>query len=302
MNAQSEASGQVASMTGFARIDGSAEGQSWTIEVKSVNGRTLDLRCRLPAGFDALEPVARSALSTRLKRGSVSLTVSLARQSSTAPVRINRDLLTQLAALARELADLGLAPPSLDGLLAVRGVVEQAEDALSESARRAVELALGVDLGRALDQLAQMRLAEGARLIAVLIDHLAEIERLTGAAASLAATQPAALKERLRLQVQALLDAAPALPEERLVQEAALLIAKGDIREELDRLRAHVAAARELIAGGGTIGRQLDFLCQEFNREANTLCSKSTDVELTRLGLALKTAIEQLREQTQNIE
>lgn len=288
-------------MTGFARVDGHDDHFAWTLEVKSVNGRSLDIRCRLPSGLDALEAVARTEIPRRLKRGSINVALNLTRTAPTSSVRINRDLLTQVLALARELEGDGAAPPRLDALLAVRGVIEVVEE--DEAAPRAkLEAILTAGLTQVIDRLATARAAEGARLATILSQHLDEIVRLTEAASRTAALQPEALKERLRTQLAALLEAVPALPEERLAQEAALLIARGDIREELDRLRAHVAAAHDLLAEGGAIGRRLDFLCQEFNREANTLCSKSGEVELTRIGLGLKAAIEQLREQVQNIE
>lgn len=289
----------IASMTGFARADGQGEGFSWVVEAKSVNGRSLDLRCRTPAGFESVESLARAELSRRFKRGSISLSVTLTRTGGSPQIRINRELLDQLLALARELG--AGAPPRFDALLAVRGVVEPVEDNDPE-VRRRLEVKVGEAALLALDRLAVARLDEGRRLAAVLTGHLDLIARLTGDAGAVASTQPAALRERLRQQVTALLDAVPGLPEERLAQEAALLATRADIREELDRLAGHAEAARALLAEGGAVGRRLDFLCQEFTREANTVCSKSADLELTRIGLALKAAVEQLREQVQNIE
>lgn len=291
----------VASMTGFARVDGHGDGYHWTFEAKSVNGRNLDLRCRLPSGFDAIEAVARAEVPKRLARGNLNLTLTVNRTQSVSQLRINRELLAQVLELAREIEGAGAAPPRLDTLLAVRGIIEPVEEDETE-ARERVEAALKSDLSRLIDQLVVARIAEGNRLAEVLHGHLDEIERLVTAAGACASTQPAALREKLRAQVAALLNAAPALPEERLAQEAAILIGKADVREELDRLTAHIQAARDMMAEGGAIGRRFDFLCQEFNREANTLCSKSADVELTRIGLSLKAAIEQLREQVQNIE
>jgi uncharacterized protein (TIGR00255 family) len=194
------------------------------------------------------------------------------------------------------------APPRADGLLALRGVLEGGEESEDEALRERRQRALLANWEKALEALVAMRRAEGARLIPILEARLAEIARLVAAAEQSAAAQPEAIKLRLGEMVAALLDASPALPPERLAQEAALLVAKADIREEIDRLSAHVVAAQELLAGGGAIGRRLDFLCQEFNREANTLCSKSADVALTRIGLDLKAVIEQLREQVQNLE
>lgn len=291
-------------MTGFARAEGRDDSLQWIWEVKSVNGRTLDTRCRVPSGMDGLEPVARAAVAERMRRGNVTVSLTLARGAAPPTVRINREVLARLLEVVKELQEsIDAAPPRLDGLLAIRGVVEVIEDELEDEALRQLRFdRIAATLSEALDALCRMRAAEGARLAALIAGHLDEIERLRNAAADTAAAQPEALRERLRNQVAALLEASPALPEDRLAQEAALLIAKSDVREELDRLAAHISAARDLLNEGGAIGRKLDFLCQEFNREANTLCSKSADVQLTRIGLGLKAAIEQLREQVQNIE
>ncbi|CAO3420502.1 UPF0701 protein YicC [Azospirillum doebereinerae] len=291
----------VASMTGFARVDGHGDGFSWTFEAKSVNGRSLDLRCRLPSGFDGIEAAARADVPKRLGRGNVNLTLTVNRTQAVSQLRINRDLLAQVLELAREIEGAGAAAPRLDSLLSVRGIIEPVEEDETE-ARERVESAVKGDLAKLIDQLVVNRLAEGARLAAVLNGHLDEIARLVDAAGACAATQPETLREKLRTQVATILGSFPALSEDRLAQEAAILIGKADVREELDRLRAHIQAAREMMAEGGAIGRRFDFLCQEFNREANTLCSKSSDVELTRIGLSLKASIEQLREQVQNIE
>ncbi len=291
----------IASMTGFARVDGHGDGYSWTFEAKSVNGRSLDLRCRLPSGFDSIEAATRAELPKRLARGNVNLTLTVNRAQAVSQLRINRELLAQVLELAREIEGAGAAAPRLDSLLAVRGIIEPVEEDETESRER-VESALKADLAKLIDQLVVNRLAEGARIAEVLNGHLDEIARLVDAASACASTQPEALREKLRAQVAAILGSFPALSEDRLAQEAAILIGKADVREELDRLRAHIQAARDLMAEGGAIGRRFDFLCQEFNREANTLCSKSADVELTRIGLSLKASIEQLREQVQNIE
>ena len=295
--------GTIASMTGFARAEGDAEGIAWTWEIKSVNSKSLDLRFRLPPGLDALELPLRALLSERLKRGSIGVNLVLSRAGGGGGVRVNRAALEQVLALARELArEIDAAPPTVDGLLALRGVLDGGEEELDTAARERREAALIASFRQAIDALGTMRRAEGARLGLVLQERLDDIAKLVAAAESSAAAQPEAIRQRLRTLIAALVEAVPAMSEERLAQEAALLVARGDIREELDRLHAHIAAARELLAEGGAIGRRFDFLCQEFNREANTLCSKSADVELTRTGLALKAAIEQLREQVQNIE
>ena len=290
-------------MTGFARTEGQDGPLSWTVEARSVNGKSLEVRCRMPPGNDALDAVARAEAARILKRGNVNVNVTAQRALTAAPLRLNRALLAQVIELAREIEGAGAAPPRLDALLAVRGIIEtEEEQPESEAVRESRERAMARSITQALEALAAARLSEGARLHTVLEAHLSEIERLTEAAAGQASLQPAALKERLRRQVSELVEASIGLPEERLVQEAALLIGKADVREELDRLRAHIAQARELLAEGAAVGRRFDFLCQEFNREANTLCSKSADVELTRIGLSLKASIEQLREQVQNIE
>lgn len=291
----------IASMTGFSRVDGGIGGFSWTLEVKSVNGRNLDLRCRAPTGFDSVEAAARQLAQGRLSRGSVNLSLQVSRATAQATVRINRALIDELRALARDIDGPDATPPRLEALLGVRGVVESADEEETTD-RAALEAALRDVVEKALDGLVVSRLAEGERLEALLRGHLGEISRLVEETAGLGGIQPEAVRERLRNQVQALVDQVPALSEERLAQEAALLLVKADVREELDRLRAHLRAADDLLAEGGAVGRKFDFLCQEFNREANTLCSKSADTGLTRIGLALKATIDQLREQVQNVE
>ncbi|MSO71585.1 MAG: YicC family protein [Alphaproteobacteria bacterium] len=293
----------LSSMTGFARATGSDATGAWGWEAKSVNGRGLDLRCRLPASFDHVEPVARAAVAERFKRGNVSLTLTFDRTKEPRRYRINRALLDELLALGRGLEGrVAEGAPRLEGLLAVPGVVEAATESEDEEHTRQREQALAASLAQALDRLADSRLEEGAKLAQVVADRLTEIAGLTDRASASAAAQPAALRERLQKLLRLLLDAEPALPEERLAHEAALAATKADVSEELDRLRMHVAAMRALLTAPAPVGRQLDFLCQELNREANTLCSKATDMELTRIGLALKGAIEQLREQIQNVE
>jgi uncharacterized protein (TIGR00255 family) len=293
----------IASMTGFAHVEERDGDYRDVWEIRSVNGRNLDIRCRLPPGLEALDPVVRAAVPRFCRRGSLSVTLAVDRSAVQQAVKINRPLLDQLLALAGELQGRSAADsPRLDGLLAVRGVIEVAEPEHDPARLEARNQRLAQGLDRALEQLRLMRLAEGARLVILLEEQLAEIEGLCRQAAASASAQPAALMARLKKQLSTLLDGTTEIAEERLVQEVALLVVKGDIREELDRLAAHVDAARQLIAEGGAVGRKLDFLCQEFNREANTLCSKATDIELTRCGLALKSAVEQLREQVQNIE
>jgi uncharacterized protein (TIGR00255 family) len=288
-------------MTGFARAQGDELGISWVWETKSVNGKSLDLRLRLAPGFDALEPSLRAMLAQRFRRGNISAVLAITR-TAPAAVRINRDALAQLVSLMNEIAgEVEAAPPRLDGLLALRGVVETIEDddeAVLEGRRSAVLDSWETALGR----LAVARAEEGARLALLLGDQLEEMAVLVRAAKDCAAAQPEAIRERLKTMLASLADLVPGLPEDRVAQEMALLIARSDVREELERLRAHLEQARDLLQEGGAVGRRLDFLCQELNREANTLCSKSGDIELTRIGLSLKAAVEQFREQVQNIE
>jgi uncharacterized protein (TIGR00255 family) len=291
----------VSSMTGFAHAEGEADGISWIWEVKSVNGRALELRLRLPAGFEPIEPQLRAALAQRCRRGNISATLAVTRLTPPA-IRINRVVLAQIVALSRELSgEIDAAPPRLDGLIGMRGVIETVEDDADDivEARRAAVLA---GWSTALDRLAAARSEEGARLAAILGDQRGALAALVEAASGCAAAQPTAIRARLEALLAELSGLAPAMPEERVAQELAMLVSRADVREELDRLRAHIAQVGDLFERGEAIGRQLDFLCQELNREANTLCSKSADIELTRIGLSLKAAIEQFREQVQNLE
>ena len=274
---------------------------SWVWEIKSVNGRALDLRLRLAPGFDALEPELRAALAQRFRRGNFSANLAVTRTTPPA-LRVNREALSQLVTLINELSgEIEAAPPRLDGLLALRGVVETVEDE-DETVLEARRHAVLAGWNAALDRLADARAEEGARIAALLGGQLDEMAALVAAAADCAATQPAAIRERLRTVLTSLADLMPSMPEERVAQEVALLAARSDIREEIERLRAHLEQAGELLQQGEAVGRRLDFLCQELNREANTLCSKSADIELTRIGLSLKAVVEQFREQVQNIE
>jgi uncharacterized protein (TIGR00255 family) len=296
-------SGDIHSMTGFARADGSDERYHWSWEIKSVNSRNLDLRFRLPPGYDHVEARARVDIAARFARGNVSVHLNLKRADRGARMRVNREALSDMRSLLDELrADTDIAPSPAAALLSLPGVLEPIDDDEDEAVADARATALIATLGTALDGLAAARGDEGTKLGAIVNDHLNEIESLCRAAAGLAAAQPAAVQNRLSERLAELLDGETRVAEDRLAQEVALLASKADVREELDRLTGHVEAARALIGGGGPMGRKLDFLCQEFNREANTLCSKSSDLELTRVGLDLKAAVERLREQIQNIE
>jgi uncharacterized protein (TIGR00255 family) len=288
-------------MTGFARAEGEADGVSWTWELKSVNSRSLDLRLRLPPGFDPLEPQLRAGLARRVRRGNIAATLSVTRLVPPA-IRINRAMLAQIVALLGELAgDIEAAPPRLDGLIGLRGIIETVEDEPT-SVVEARHAAVVDGWSLALDRLVAARSEEGARLAAMLAAQRGELAALVEAAAGCASAQPSAIRARLESLLGELSGLAPTMPQERVAHELAMLVTRADVREELDRLRAHNAQAGDLLERGESVGRQLDFLCQELNREANTLCSKSADIELTRIGLSLKAAIEQFREQVQNLE
>jgi uncharacterized protein (TIGR00255 family) len=290
---------QIASMTGFARAAGTTGAVQWAWEVRSVNGRGLDVRIRVPAGYDGLGETARTALQKTLSRGQCQLTLTLTKPEQAARVRINESLLASLAqAVARVPVPEGVAPATMDGLLGVRGVIEVEDEAGAETETFARDLAEGVV--RVVADLVEARRAEGRQLAEVVTAQVDRIAALTQAAEDNPARKPEAVRARLAAAIEAL--GGTNLDPDRLHQEAMLLAGKADVREELDRLHAHVASARELLAAGGAIGRRLDFLAQEFGREANTLCAKANDISLSRIGLDLKAVVEQFREQVQNIE
>ncbi len=293
----------LASMTGFARTSGVHGILRWAWELKSVNSKGLDIRFRLPPGRDLLEPAIRAAISKALSRGNITVNLTIQREGAAPQVRVNEEVLAAVIATSRELAKkIEAQPPTIDGILAIKGVMEIIETEESDAEREAANAELLKGFDAALRELVAMRAKEGGVIGGVLSDRIAEIESLTKSAEAAPARSVDAIRTRLAEQVKELLASTSALDSDRLHQEAALLAAKADVREELDRLGAHVGAARALMKGGGAVGRKLDFLAQEFNREANTLCSKSNDVSLTSIGLALKTAVDQFREQVQNIE
>ena len=291
------------SMTGFGRTDGVHGETNWFWEVRSVNGRSLDLRLRLPSGLERLEAGTRSLCQETLARGNCTINLGTKREAGKMEIRLNDVALAQALAVAQRAQGLtDLTPASLDTLLAMRGVVETAELEESEEQRASLTEVLLAGLTVALDQLVAARTAEGERLQLVIEMQLATIEELVLRATNEVARQPEVFAERFREQIARLNDVSATFEPERLHQEALLLATKADIQEELDRLRAHVAAASELIASGQPAGRKLEFLAQEFNREANTICSKASGIEISRTGLELKAVIDQLREQVQNIE
>ncbi len=294
----------LASMTGFARSAGASDRARWTWEIRSVNAKGLDVRIRTPVGWDRVEQAARAAAAARLKRGAVQATLAVDRLVGAVEARVNEAALAAvLAAAAAVAARLPSAPPpTVDAILAQRGVVEFVEPEETADQRAELESAVLSGFEEAVEALTAAREAEGAALEAVLADRLFAIEDLTRRAEACPARQPDAVRRKLADQVAALLGAQPALDPDRLHQEAALLATRVDVREELDRLFAHVEAGRGLIAEGGAVGRRLDFLAQEFGRESNTLCAKSNDRSLTAIGLELKAVVEQFREQVQNVE
>ena len=291
----------ISGMTGFGRAEGAQAGWTWAVEARSVNGRNLETRFRGPPGFDGLERAAREGAQARFQRGQLTVGVQAKRSEGAGSVRVNVEQLERYLAIGAAYLDDGrVKPPRLDGLLALRGVIEAEDAGLDPEVQASLEAAMAATLAVALDGLAVARREEGLALLPVLSAQMDRIGDLAGQAAETAAGQPAAIKARFEARLKEL--AGEAASEERIVQEAAAMAVKADVREELDRLAGHVDAARELLASEGGVGRRLDFLTQEFMREANTLCSKSQTGALTKLGLDLKATIEQFREQVQNVE
>jgi uncharacterized protein (TIGR00255 family) len=293
----------VPSMTGFGADEGRHGVVSWRWDIRSVNGKGLDVRLRLAPGHETLEPRLRERIAGRLTRGNVSVGLNVARDGGGTELSINEAALAQVMAIAERLRARGnFAPLSVEGILGLRGVIEVGEGGEDPETVEARHTAMLASFDRALDQLVEARAAEGRRLAPVIEEQLASIASLVETIAASPSRATDAIRARLKEQIARLLETGVPLDEQRLHQEAALLAVKADVDEELQRLRAHVAAARELMAGGKPAGRRLDFLAQEFNREANTTCSKANDIDTTRAGLALKAVIEQMREQIQNIE
>lgn len=293
----------IVSMTGFAEAQGQRDGARWRWEAKSVNGRGLDVRLRVPPGFDGIEQAARKLATERFRRGSIQATLTFEPQEGTRGLRIDPVALAAAVKIAKEVAlETGLAPARIDGLLMLKGVLVQDDgQTLDEEARAYRDAAVLETLALALDSLTRARANEGLKLGTVLSAQIAEISLLTEEATRLGAAQPAAIRDKLAAALKETM-ASGNFSDDRLAQEVALIALRADVREELDRLHAHVQEARSLINSGDAVGRKLDFLAQEFNREANTLCSKSSDIQLTRVGLALKATIDQFREQSQNVE
>ncbi len=293
----------LSSMTGFARRQGIVGTYAWAWEIRSVNAKGLDLRLRLPAGWDAIEPALRARAAEVVARGTLHATLSVERQGAAPAVKVNEGVLQAVIATLNALAGRVAAEPArLDGILAIKGVIEVSEADEREEERTAAQAAVIKGFDGALADLAGMRRHEGEALGRVLATRLTEISALVARAEAAPGRQPEAIKARLAEQIAALLETAERFDPDRLHQEAILIASKADVREELDRLTAHVAQAGQMIRDGGAVGRRLDFLAQEFNRETNTLCAKASDLELTNIGLELKSLVEQFREQVQNLE
>ncbi|MEX0591012.1 MAG: YicC/YloC family endoribonuclease [Xanthobacteraceae bacterium] len=293
----------LASMTGFARAHGTSGTYGWAWEIKSVNSKGLDLRLRLPPGWDVVEAPVRASAAKSLARGAVSAALEVKREGGAPAVRVNEEVLKAVLDTFKVVGKrVQAAPPSLDGILSLKGVIEIVDAEESEDERNKAEAAVVAGFDRALNDLVAARHGEGVALSRILSERIAEIAKLVAAAEASPARTPEAIRARLAEQVKTLLDTGAKFDPDRLHQEALLLAAKVDVREEIDRLQAHVAAARDLLKGGGAVGRRLDFLAQEFNREANTLCAKANDASLTAIGLELKAVVDQFREQVQNLE
>jgi uncharacterized protein (TIGR00255 family) len=293
----------LSSMTGFARGHGVTGAYAWSWELKSVNAKGFDLRFRMPPGWDAVEVAARKQAAEALARGTVYANLTIERKGVTATVKVNEPVLAAVLQTVQRLSGkVEAAPPTLDGILALKGVIEVGEADELEEDRRAAEAAVDEGFAATLADFIDMRREEGAMLGRLLSARLEEIAALTARAEAAPGRKPEAIKARLAEQVATLLDASERFDADRLYQEAVVMAARADIREELDRLASHVAQAQKLIAEGGAIGRRLDFLAQELHRESNTLTAKANDVELTNIGLELKTVVEQFREQVQNLE
>lgn len=289
---------QVSSMTGFGRAEGADDRYRWAWELRSVNGRGLDMRLRVGMGFERLDPEIRKRLSTAFKRGSLTASLDVRALGEVSSATVNHTLLGELEQLCRDRGQ----DPAIDRLLAVRGVIDSGEDRNAAAEDEARCKAVLASLEQAVAAMAQARRVEGSETEKHLRARVDEIADLVSQANALDTTRLPAIRDRLLAQIDELLGDGRDLNRDRIEQEAALLATKADIREELDRLSAHVEQARSLLDGGGPVGRKLDFLTQEFNREANTLCSKSSDTELTNIGLAMKAAIDQMREQAANLE
>jgi uncharacterized protein (TIGR00255 family) len=293
----------LSSMTGFARSHGASGPYTFEWELKSVNAKGFDLRMRLPPGWDDLELAVKKRAGELLSRGTIYANLNVKRAGAVSTIRINEEVLASIVRVAGVLAGkIDAVAPSIDGLLAIKGVIEVVEPESDEAEDKAAKAAAAAAFEQALADLVAMRQREGMTLGQILSQRMDEIEQLAKKAEAAPGRKPEAIKARLAEQIAALLDSSDRFDPDRLNQEAIMIAAKADIREELDRIGSHIAQARDMIGKGGPVGRRLDFLAQEFNREVNTCCSKSNDLELTNTGLEMKNVVEQFREQVQNLE
>jgi uncharacterized protein (TIGR00255 family) len=293
----------LSSMTGFARSQGGAGAYRWAWEIRSVNAKGLDLRLRLPPGWDVVEQAVRARAGEVLARGTLHATLNVEREGAAPVVKVNEDVLKAVIATMNSLAGrVEAQPPRLDGILTIKGVIEVTDAAESEADRATAQAAVTKGFDATLVELTKMRRHEGEALGRVLTTRLDEITALVARAEASPGRKPDAIRARLAEQIAELLEASERFDPDRLHQEAILIASKADVREELDRLTAHVAQAMKTLRDGGAVGRRLDFLAQELNRETNTLCAKANDMELTNIGLELKSLVEQFREQVQNLE
>lgn len=293
----------LSSMTGFARSHGTSGPYTFDWELKSVNAKGFDFRVRLPQGWDEVETTARKRAAEALSRGTVYANLTVKRANAVSTIRINEDVLASIVKVAGELSGrIDAVAPSIDGLLGIKGVIEVVEPESDEAEDKVAAVAISTAFNEALFSLVEMRRREGETLGAILLQRMDEIESLVKRAETAPGRKPEAVRARLAEQIAALLEASDRFDADRLNQEAIMIATKADIREELDRLTSHIAQAREMIGKGGAVGRRLDFLAQEFNREVNTCCSKSNDLDLTNTGLEMKNVVEQFREQVQNLE
>ncbi|MDB5565484.1 MAG: hypothetical protein JWP84_2050 [Tardiphaga sp.] len=293
----------LSSMTGFARSHGTSGPYAFEWELKSVNAKGFDLRMRLPPGWDEIETIARKRATEVLSRGTVYANLTVKRGNALSTVRVNEDVLNSILRIAADLAGkIDAVAPSVDGLMAIKGVIEVVEHEADEAEDKAAKAAVAVAFEEALTALVAMRKREGTTLGEILSQRMNEIETLAKKAEAAPGRKPEAIRARLAEQIAALLESSDRFDSDRLNQEAIMIAAKADIREELDRIASHISQTREMLGKGGPVGRRLDFLAQEFNREVNTCCSKSNDLELTNTGLEMKNVVEQFREQVQNLE
>jgi uncharacterized protein (TIGR00255 family) len=293
----------LSSMTGFARSHGASGPYAFEWELKSVNAKGFDFRTRLPQGWDDVEAAVRRRSAQVLSRGTVYANLTVKRSNAASVIRINEDVLASILKVAADLSGrIDAVAPSIDGLLSIKGVLEVVEPESDDAEEQAAKAAVAEAFEQALRSLIDMREREGVALGQILSQRMDELERLASKAEAAPGRRPEAVRARLAEQIAALLDTSDRFDQDRLNQEAVLIATRADIREELDRIASHISQTRELIGAGGPIGRRLDFLAQEFNREVNTCCSKSNDLELTNIGLAMKNVVEQFREQVQNLE